>query len=178
MLTQTHTITLTVTLTLALTHRLHTYHHIHTCTHSLTIILTHTHIHLHTHTHTHTHSYPDFERQFPPSELGGVRSQRSSHSSLLNGVLPPLDSPLHEEGREMAEDPILPPPAAFQGSTFIGEVDPPSSVHHHHHRERGSERRVEVCVLVSCLETFHSLLLLLSLTLSLSLSLSLSFSIS
>ncbi|CAI8048891.1 Serine/threonine-protein kinase N2, partial [Geodia barretti] len=86
----------------------------------------------------------DFERQFPPSEGGGARSQRSSHSSLLNGVLPPLDGPLNEE-EELPEEPILPPPAAFQSSTYIGEVDPPtsssSSVHSPRHGERGSERR-------------------------------------
>ena len=90
-----------------------------------------------------SHVCPDFERQFPPSEGGGARSQRSSHSSLLNGVLPPLDGPLNEE-EELPEEPILPPPAAFQSSTYIGEVDPPtssSSVHSPRHGERGSERR-------------------------------------
>ena len=95
-----------------------------------------------------SHVRPDFERQFPPSEVGGVRSQRSSHSSLLNGVLPPLDGPLNEE-EELPEEPILPPPAAFQSSTYIGEVDPPSSsssVHSPRHGERGSERRGEVGV--------------------------------
>ena len=135
----------TLSLYLSLTHTL-SLSHTHTLSLSLSLSLSHTH------THTHTlsclsHSVGvDFERQFPPSEAGGVgevRAQRFSHSSLLNGVLPPLDSPLHEEG-DVEEDPILPPPAAFQGSTYIGEVDP---VHSPQHRERGSSRRHgEVCV--------------------------------
>lgn len=87
----------------------------------------------------------DFEQRFPPSEVG---DQRSSHSSLLNGALPPLDIPSHDED-EFSEDPILPPPAAFLGSerrgstTYIGEVEA-TAIQSPSHRARGSEKKREV----------------------------------
>ena len=106
--------------------------------------LTRTHIHMHTFTHA------DFERQFPPSDSGtSVRSQRTSHSSLLNGGLPPLDSPLQEDN-EYSEDPILPPPPAFLGSerhgstTFIGEVEPPSHIHSPRHTGTVSTHALQI----------------------------------
>lgn len=89
----------------------------------------------------------DFMRQFPETSTSNVRAQRASHSSLLNGVLPPFDGTLHEED-EASEEPILPPPAAFQGSTYIGEVEPsppplPPSSHLHSPLHGGSQRKKE-----------------------------------